>query len=441
MSETSDHGNQPVAAQDMPRRETILAESARLFNENGYHDTRLSDVADRLGLVKTTISYHFRSKEALLHQLYEEACARTEADLAEALLQPTGRDAISHWLRRNCHREIEALDRHTAPLAIIGDLNALADRERSAIGLRLQAHVNTVREMVDRGQIDGSLSVRSVEAVTAFFLGVRRWLRDTLVSVQGVDRPEAVLHLQSLLLEGLSAEPDWQPRRLPPPDRTDELSLVFDRETRSRLKREAFLRTGTRMLNERGFRNLSLLDVAGELGVSRSAFYYYIADRDALLQQCVDRSLETLEAALAFAMQGQMDSLSRLWNVLHHVVGGHSSNLDPLIRLNLLNALPEAQRAVARARYRRIAAGFGQIIADGMVDGSIRPVRVSGVEQIITGALFAMGREECKFALKEMTRSFDRAEVSPLSMAYFDPIFRGISRSRQETRIDQISKV
>jgi len=52
------------------KREQILNHAISQFNAQGYYDTRLEDIARASGTGATNISYHFKSKEALLEEAY-----------------------------------------------------------------------------------------------------------------------------------------------------------------------------------------------------------------------------------------------------------------------------------------------------------------------------------------------------------------------------------
>ena len=74
---------------------------------------------------------------------------------------------------------------------------------------------------------------------------------------------------------------------------------AFDREAQNRLKQEAFLKAGTRCFNQKGFSGTSLDEIAEQLQVSKGAFYYHFANKEALLTQCFDYTLDQLERVVA----------------------------------------------------------------------------------------------------------------------------------------------
>jgi TetR/AcrR family transcriptional regulator len=56
---------QPHGDQGLPTRDRILSTAARLFSENGYEHTPLSQVAREAQVSKALVLWHFDSKEAL----------------------------------------------------------------------------------------------------------------------------------------------------------------------------------------------------------------------------------------------------------------------------------------------------------------------------------------------------------------------------------------
>ena len=71
----------PMEAQPKARKEEILDVATRLFAERGYEGTSMNDVAERVGMRKASLFYHFATKDAL----YEAVLDRLVARLQEAL--------------------------------------------------------------------------------------------------------------------------------------------------------------------------------------------------------------------------------------------------------------------------------------------------------------------------------------------------------------------
>lgn len=59
----------PTAAE---RRRAILDAAVRVFARQGYHATRVSDIADEAGVAYGLVYHYFRSKEAVMNELFIE---------------------------------------------------------------------------------------------------------------------------------------------------------------------------------------------------------------------------------------------------------------------------------------------------------------------------------------------------------------------------------
>jgi TetR/AcrR family transcriptional regulator, fatty acid metabolism regulator protein len=61
---------EPTAAVD--KRRAILDAAVRVFARQGYHSTRVSDIADEAGVAYGLVYHYFRSKEAVMTELFTE---------------------------------------------------------------------------------------------------------------------------------------------------------------------------------------------------------------------------------------------------------------------------------------------------------------------------------------------------------------------------------
>ena len=54
------------------KRRAILEAAIRVFARQGYHSTRVSDIADEAGVAYGLVYHYFRSKEAVMTELFTE---------------------------------------------------------------------------------------------------------------------------------------------------------------------------------------------------------------------------------------------------------------------------------------------------------------------------------------------------------------------------------
>lgn len=69
MPETESPASQPAAAD---KRRAILDAAIRVFARQGYHATRVADIADEAGVAYGLVYHYFRSKEAVMTELFTE---------------------------------------------------------------------------------------------------------------------------------------------------------------------------------------------------------------------------------------------------------------------------------------------------------------------------------------------------------------------------------
>jgi AcrR family transcriptional regulator len=90
---------EPAAPTRTPRRLTrdrILDVALELFNEQGYDKTSLREIADRLGVTKAALYYHFERKEDMLLELHLRLHALGR-DLLDKLDQLDEREIVAAW--------------------------------------------------------------------------------------------------------------------------------------------------------------------------------------------------------------------------------------------------------------------------------------------------------------------------------------------------------
>jgi AcrR family transcriptional regulator len=81
-------------------RERIQSIALELFAEQGYEKTSLREIAERLGVTKAALYYHFRSKEDIVRSFVEDYRAELEQVIAWGASQPRTPETRAEILRR-----------------------------------------------------------------------------------------------------------------------------------------------------------------------------------------------------------------------------------------------------------------------------------------------------------------------------------------------------
>ncbi|MBF6173361.1 TetR/AcrR family transcriptional regulator [Nocardia blacklockiae] len=81
-------------------RERIRATAMELFAERGYDKTSLREIAERLGVTKAALYYHFRTKEDIVVSLSEDLRGGVDEIVAWAESTPPGRERAAEIVTR-----------------------------------------------------------------------------------------------------------------------------------------------------------------------------------------------------------------------------------------------------------------------------------------------------------------------------------------------------
>lgn len=166
--------NSPVSTRRRaPDRDTILDGAARLFEERGFQNTTMQDLADHLGIAKPTLYVHAKSKLEILEGIFERVMRESDARMEEAktLPRPTEQlDAlIRYWTRTaialSAHYKVFFADERELPPRLVRYY-----RRWSSEGF------SSLRDIVVQGQRAGDYDPELDPTAVAFaIIGVTNW--------------------------------------------------------------------------------------------------------------------------------------------------------------------------------------------------------------------------------------------------------------------------
>lgn len=133
--------------------ESLLAVAVELFNERGYDGTSMEDLSRKLGITKSAIYHHVRSKEELLRLAVNRGLDGLFAEV-DALDAVEGKaiDKLEHLVRASVGVLVEQLPFVTLLLRVRGNSQV----ERDALARRREFD-QIVTDLVSKAAADGDL--------------------------------------------------------------------------------------------------------------------------------------------------------------------------------------------------------------------------------------------------------------------------------------------
>jgi AcrR family transcriptional regulator len=374
------------------KRDAILAAAAEAINEQSAKGMTFADVARRVGLNTTSVTYYFRRKEDLAAAAFEHTLDTLTAMLDEAATEPTPQTRVRRFLRLNMDRLQRIQRGEETAFAVLSDLRATEDPVRGRLMEGWRRVFRKTRglwgETATRSQTDRNGARAHVLLENLFW--VPAWLNR--YEPDQFDRVEE--RLFDVFRHGLAAPGErWAPAML---------ELSHDDAVPGR---EAFLLAATRLINELGYRGASVQRIASELNVTKGSFYHHLDAKDDLVIACYKRSFDTIGDAQARADAAGGSQWRRLSSAVATLLDVQFSERGPLLRTTALSGLPPSVRAAMVERSNRIARRYAGTIMDGVAEGSIRAV------DALVAAQALMALQNAAFDMRKWAATMSRAQA------------------------------
>lgn len=211
-----------------------------------------------------------------------------------------------------------------------------------------------------------------------------------------------------------------------------------------RVKREAVIRAAARAFNARGYYNTSIDDIAAALNVTKPTIYYYVANKEQLLLQCILAGLERVLEPFRKPRQPGLSAREQFSDMIRHYAQAIASEYGGcMVRAEDLGLAPESIAHVKQLKSE-IDQGIRRLLHDGVRDGSIATDDVKMTAFALAGALNWIAhwyRENQSMTPAEIAEAFVRffnMGLAPRSAAAGAPVAaprrRRAARSRPAAR-------
>lgn len=157
----------------IPRLDEIVARAATLFDDQGYHQTRMEDIAEAVGLKKSTLYHYIKSKEEILTLIHTEFL-----DLLLESLDAPDREIMTpeELLRETMRDLIRLMGTHRSHVRVFFEHHReLTGDFRSSIEARRDAYFGRVRDFIVIASAEGTYRVNRVDLATLAVFGMCNW--------------------------------------------------------------------------------------------------------------------------------------------------------------------------------------------------------------------------------------------------------------------------
>lgn len=358
-------------------RERIIDAAAASINELGVKGMTLADVAQRVDLNTTSITYYFKRKELLAEAAFGRSMDQIEAHVRAAGRESDPRARISAFLRLTLEEWARVRRREEQPPARLSDLRAMQEPIRTRLIERWVVLFREFRHtLFGDAQTADEKALRTARA--AVVIENLFWLPAWLNAYSTNDFPRVHRRLFELYDTGFAIDGAvWKPK-----------PLAIEPVANADGGPEAFLRAATQLINDLGYRGASVERIASHLNVTKGAFYHHLETKDDLVVECFERSYDRVSRIQAAAIASGGNAWECISAAITALLELQFAGDFPLLRTIALQALPaDVRRHRVIERSDRMARRFAGMMVDGISEGSIRPIDPMIASQVLMATI------------------------------------------------------
>lgn len=191
-----------------------------------------------------------------------------------------------------------------------------------------------------------------------------------------------------------------------------------ERDFKFKEKRLALLRAAGRVFNAKGYHNTSLDDIAQTLGITKTALYYYVKNKEELLYECLSLTYDCSREARQYAEDAGGTSLDVFCNMQRRFIELLLADQGAYTVLADMNVLPEERRNELLDHRRDFTRYNRKLLDAAVAEGSLRQVDTR------LAASFMLGAANWLLRWYDERRAGSATDVAN---AYLDIFLRGVA--------------
>ncbi|MGB2201797.1 MAG: TetR/AcrR family transcriptional regulator [Pseudooceanicola atlanticus] len=162
---------------------------------------------------------------------------------------------------------------------------------------------------------------------------------------------------------------------------------VASREEIRELKRRAALKVAARIFNEKGYHATSLDEIADEIGVTKTALYYYFKNKEQLLYECLKLTYNCGQTARLEAEAKDGTAFEKLCHLYKRFMELLMEERGAYTTMANIRALPADHQAELLDRRKHLDRYSRMLIEKAIEEGAVRNVDVRVTSNFFLGAV------------------------------------------------------
>ena len=181
------------------------------------------------------------------------------------------------------------------------------------------------------------------------------------------------------------------------------------------VRRDAFVDAAQRLIQEKGYEEMSVQDVLDAAEASRGALYHYFDSKEALLEAVTDRfvdgALAAMEPILADATLPAPAKLERIFGSIADFKGQRKD-----LALRIMEVWASDANAMVREKLRRTSFGvlvpvLSQVVAQGIGEGAFRVAHPEQTATVLISLMLGFQERAVELFLARQSGTVSLADV------------------------------
>lgn len=338
----------------------IINAAIPVFNARGLKGTTFADIAASIGMATTSITYYFKKKEDLAAACYLQAIDEFIRLIEAALSASTPAERVRKFLHGYMELRCAIGREDKPPLMLFHEILALTASPQENVFSAYTQMFQYLRTIFKPARAD-SPPVPSLNSAAFSLLFQVLWAPTWLGRYKPEDSDRVAEHIFDIFVYGIAMDGRAG---------TESSADVYLHPQDPKNK---YLVAATELINDFGYHGASVDKIAAKLEMTKGSFYHYFGTKDELVEACFERTFDIFSRTFSAASAAENCS-ERIFQFSSSLIRQQAAGTAPLLSARALTTLPPKTREDILQTYGGLSDGLADLVIDGIIDGSLRPV-------------------------------------------------------------------